>query len=488
MSVVAASLMLAPGVPSPTVAAQRTTGRPPILTVGPATTGPVIAPGFAGVSMPLASLESYAGTDPEVANTVFVQLLRNLTSGERTVLRFGGDSADRAWWPIPGMHRPASVTYTLTNRWLRVARTLASTTNARLILGINLMANRPRLARAEAVAMIRGIGRRRIAALEVGNEPELYRRFSGPRATLGGRAAPRVLRSFNADFARVADALPTIALAGPGIGSDRWLDDLPMFMRRNPGVRVVTLHRYPLKRCSPGAQVTAAQLLSRESTEGLAHSVAAPVASARSRGLSLRIDELNTVACGGAHGVSDTFASALWLLDTLPALARLGVAGVNIQTRPNSFNELFDLQRVGARLEASVRPEYYGLLLFSEAAPPGSRMLKIDGTNGRELNVWATRDPHGSVRVVLVNNDPAGAAIATVRIPTASGSATLTRLQAPTLSATGDVTIGGQSFGTLTSTGLLAPGRSPIAPSPSPGAYRVSVPPASAALLEVSAR
>ena len=487
MSVVVASLIVAPTAPS-TVAPLPNTGRAPMLTIGPATVGPAIPAGFAGVSIPLASLESYAGTDPEVANTVLVQLLRNLTPGQRPVLRLGGDSADRTWWPVPGMHRPASVRYTLTNRWLRVARTLAMTSNARLILGINLMADKARLARAEAVAMIRGIGRPRIAAIELGNEPELYARFSGPRAARRGRAAPSVLRSFNANFARVADALPAIALAGPGIGSDRWLDDLPNFLRHEPRVRVVTLHRYPLKRCSPNAGVTPTQLLSRESTNGLAHSVAAPVASARSRGLVLRIDELNTVACGGAHGVSDTFASALWLLDTLPALARLGVAGVNVQTRPNSFNELFSLGRVGATWEASVRPEYYGLLLFSEAAPAGSRMLKIAGIGGRELNVWATRDTHGNVRVVLVNNDPARAAVATIRVPTASGSAILTRLQAPALSATDDVTIGGQSFGPLTSTGLLAPGQSLIAPSPSPGTFRASVPPASAALLELSMR
>jgi Glycosyl hydrolase family 79 C-terminal beta domain len=474
-----------PGVQRPAVAAPASTGRVPVLTVGPKTAGPPIPSGFAGFSFPLASLESYAGSDPRVANPVLVQLLRNVTSGAPPVLRLGGDSADRAWWPVPGMRRPPGVRYTLTSTWLRVARSLASAAGARLILGINLMANGPRLARAEAGGMIRGIGRRRIAALELGNEPELYRRFSGPRATRRGQAAPAVLRHFNADFERVAHALPPIALAGPSIGSDRWLADVPGFLQENPRVRIATLHRYPLKLCSPNAGVTTAQLLSRRATDGVARGVAAAVSSARARGVPLRIDELNTVACGGAQGVSDTFASALWLLDTLPALARIGVAGVNVQTRPNSFNELFAVARAGARWVASVKPEYYGLLMFAQAAPPGSHMLVITGTEPRELNVWATRDATGDTRVVLVNNDPARAFDASVRVPDASGPATLTRLQAPALNATDGVNLGDQSFGQVTSTGILGTPQAATVSASAPGMYRVTVPEASAALLDV---
>ena len=441
------------------------------------------------MSIPLASLESYAGSDPRATNPVLVQLLRNLTPGQRPVVRLGGDSADRTWWPVPGMRRPASVEYTLTDRWLRVAREFASTSNARLIVGINLKADSARLARAEAVAMIRGIGSQRIEALELGNEPELYRRFSlreDRRSTRGSRPVTAAFRSFNAEFARVARSLPPIALAGPSIGSDRWSHDLSSFVRTTPELRMVTLHRYPLKRCSPDAEVTAAQLLSPASTDGLARSTAGPAASAGSRSLPLRIDELNTIACGGQPGVSDTFASALWLVDTLPAIARAGVAGVNIHTHPNSFNELFSFEHVGTTWQATVRPEYYGLLLFGEAAPPASRLLTVSGVSGRELRVWATRDANRNVRVVLVNNDGNRGVSVIVRASAAAGSATLTRLQAPGLSATGGVTLGGQSFGPATSTGLLRPSRTPVAPAPSADAYLVRLPPASAAVLELS--
>ena len=49
---------------------------------------------------------------------------------------------------------------------------------------------------------------------------------------------------------------------------------------------------------------------------------------------------MNAVSCGGVRGVSDTFASALWALDTLFEFSRVGVDGVNFHTVPNTINEL----------------------------------------------------------------------------------------------------------------------------------------------------
>ena len=43
----------------------------------------------------------------------------------------------------------------------------------------------------------------------------------------------------------------------------------------------------------------------------------------------------------GKRGVSDTFASALWVLDTLFNLAAVGVDGVNVHTLPGAAYELF---------------------------------------------------------------------------------------------------------------------------------------------------
>ena len=99
--------------------------------------------------------------------------------------------------------------------------------------------------------------------------------------------------------------------------------------------------------------------------------------AAHANGRALRVDEFNSVSCGGEAGVSDTFASALWALNALFEMVRVGVDGVNVHTRPLSLSQLFNLSRTGSVWRAAIRPEYYGLLAFAMAAPAGSRLLRV---------------------------------------------------------------------------------------------------------------
>jgi hypothetical protein len=121
------------------------------------------------------------------------------------------------------------------------------------------------------------------------------------------------------------------------------------------------------------------------------------------------VDEMNSISCGGEPGVSDTFASPLWSLDALFAMASVGVDGVNIHSRPNTINELFTFKQVNGVWQGSVRPDYYGLLMFAQAAPAGSRLLKLSGTTRGALRAWATLAPDRHVRVVLINTNTARA-------------------------------------------------------------------------------
>ena len=121
--------------------------------------------------------------------------------------------------------------------------------------------------------------------------------------------------------------------------------DTAEFLAAEPRVKVVTLHRYPLQTCfvppSSPEYPTVANLLAPAATTGLADGLAAYVALAHARHLPLRIDEINTDSCGAAPGVSNAFASALWALDTLFEMARVGVDGVNIHTYPGATYQLF---------------------------------------------------------------------------------------------------------------------------------------------------
>jgi hypothetical protein len=229
------------------------------LTVSDQATGPAIPAGFLGLSPEYPALEAYAGHDPRAINPVLVQLIRNLSPGAAPSLRIGGDSTDWTSWRVPGVATPHGVRTSLDSRWLRVATTLAHKVAARVILGINLELDSRALAGAEARALTARFGRGSIAALELGNEPELYGSFSWYRLSDGqyvtGRPSSWDFNAFQADFARISAALPALPLAGPATGAPLWIPELGPFLSAHPRVRMATLHRYPLQQCfnSPDA-------------------------------------------------------------------------------------------------------------------------------------------------------------------------------------------------------------------------------------------
>jgi hypothetical protein len=471
-------------------AASRGSSPTPVTVRGDAP-GPRVPYGFLGLSLEYRAIVAYAGSDPHRLDPVFEQLVRNLVPGQAPVLRIGGDSADRTWWPTPGVARPPGIRFAITSRWLTVARALTGALHARLILGLNLEADDPELAASEAHALLAGIGPAAVRAFELGNEPDLYATFPWYRAPDGRHVKARPngydISSLVADWKRFAAALPRGVLAGPSLGAPGWTTHLGIFLAAAPRVGLVTLHRYPLQRCfvprHSAHYPTVAHLLAPSSSIGLADSFAPYAAIARARGSSLRIDELNSVSCGADPAVSDTFASALWALDTLFEMVRVGIHGVNIHTFPGAGYELFRITRAHGRWQAVVSPEYYGLLLFARAAPAGSRLLRVSGAASGAVRTWATRAPDGTLRVVLVNVGSRARRLAVAVTGALPEAASLERLTAPGLRARGRVSLGGQSFGRRTFTGALSGNPQTVPVLPVGGRYVVTLPGAAAALL-----
>ena len=463
--VIALSSGGSPKKPTPRPAtAARPPGRANVVTIDPGVEGQTIASGFLGLSIEYWATEAYAGKNPAAVNPILVRLIRDLVPGQTAVLRIGGVSTDQTWWPVAGVKRPPGVFYKLNARRLEVMRSVAQQVGARLIMGITFEADSPSLASAEARAMVAIIGRSRIDAFELGNEPELYGNpaFAWYRKNgrnVAGRPATYGPSEFIQDFATIGSGLPDVALAGPASGATNWLDELGTFITSNPRVGVLTVHRYPFEACavpptSP-SYPTVSRLLSPLGTVDQAGGLAPYVSVAHAHGLPIRIGEMNDAGCGNPPQVSNSFSEALWALDVLFAYAQVGVDGVNVHTWPGAPYNLFNFEKTKNGWQGSVEPEYYGLLMFSQAAPPGSRLVKT-ATSNPAVRVWATRATDGTIRVTLINDSVTATQPLTVEVNGATTAASLERLQAPSPTATSGVTIAGQTFGETTTGELKA--------------------------------
>jgi Glycosyl hydrolase family 79 C-terminal beta domain len=471
-----------------------------VVQVDPSAVQTLIPSGFLGLSMEYWTLENYAGKDPRAVNPVLVRLIRNLFPAHGGSLRIGGVTTDKTWWPVPGFARPPGVNYSLSPSRLEVAGALARATGSRLIMGINLEADSATLAGAEARAMLAYIGRRRIAAFELGNEPEL---FGNPNFAwydrgghgVTGRPTGYDLGAFTRDFTKIGAALPAqTPLAGPSSSVGGWISDLGRFVTGVPRLGLVTIHRYAFEACfgSPASPTypTVNRLLSPLASTDQASSLAPFVSVAHAHHFGFSVDEMNSVSCGSPPGLPNTFAMALWVVDALFADAAVGVDGVNVHTWPGAIYQLFTFTHRRTGWRASVEPEYYGLLLFARAAPPGSRLLGASTSNPL-VRAWATRGPDSRIRIVLINDDTVHAQSVSVNIvnalsyadPVRVAGASVQLLRAPSASASNGVTLGGQAFGSGTRTGVLAGAPHVSSLKASTGTFSLRLPAATAALL-----
>src|SRR6185437_15734716 len=289
---------------------------------------------------------------------------------------------------------------------------------ARMIMGANLAADDPRLVAAEVRDYVTALPEGSLEAVEIGNEPNIYNKITIYH-TASGKPVPARPRTFGypefrVQFHALANRTEPLKLAGPALatgptpGPGSWIGDVADLMHREPRLSLMTVHRYPLRNCfvpsSSPQYPTIDHLLSSYSSVALADSLKRWIAIAHGAHRKLRVDELNSVACRGKAGVSDTFASALWVTDALFSLARAGVDGINMHTLPHAAYQLFAFSRAGGRWQAQVRPVYYGLELFAEAAPSGARLLAVSRRGADSgLSVWATRAPDRRVRIVVLN-------------------------------------------------------------------------------------
>ncbi len=461
-------------------------GAPITVALGGSSVGPPLPSGFVGLATEYWNVEKEVGTDPKKPDIAFEQTLRNLAPDGGFSLRIGGDSTDWTWYPIPGMKQPQWVRWTMTPTWAAVTSRLVDDLHAHLIVGVNMEAGSVKVADAE-IQEIRSAMGSAPTTFELGNEPELYSHFPFYHDTAGqavlGRPKSYSLQDMATQWNAMADALPDVRFAGPGYSGLSALPYVGQFLSESHKLSLVTVHIYPLKstRCSGGARPQESELFTSQSLQTLAAGLASWTSLARQHRVGVRVDEMNSVTCGGQPGFTNTFGPALWALNILPLYAESGINGVNIQSRPYTAQNLIQTNQTAAGWRVTVQPEYYGLMEFAQLTPPGSKMLSV-GAMPSGLYAWADRTPQRQTHVVITN---VGTAPSTVAIPAAgtNGTASLQTLSAGPggLAATSGVELGGQRISAQTGalTGTPVSKRVHAAS----GAYSVTVAPASAAIL-----
>lgn len=320
-------------------------------------------------------------------------------------LRVGGDTSDQAWWNPRGFPRPPTVLQDVTPATLDAVGWLARRLHGPVTLGLNLALGDP----ANALALARAARRRLpVEALEIGNEPDLYTRSRVVRVP--GHVHQRLRKrrhydpaGYGRDAGRLLAALssgltPTPRLVVAGFAGDEWWPALPRLLASWRGeAGALAGHLYAVPTCK-GPAPPASWLLTAEASRGRAALLAPLAALARRHALPMRVSELNSAACGGRPGLSDTFGAALWLDDTLFALLRVGAQQVDVHTWNHARYAPFAVAGRGAQ----ARPPLAGMLAFHRAAPAGSRLIDADVSGADALRAWATSGRDGIVRVALI--------------------------------------------------------------------------------------
>jgi hypothetical protein len=401
-------------------------------------------------------------------NERMIQFIRTL--GASGVIRVGGNTSDYAHWSADGA-AVASPEGTIVNR--AVINDLGDFCQAikwKLIWGLNLGRGSAEEAAAEAKAVSESL-RDSLLAFEIGNEPDLF----APAHRKRGYKYADFLNDYRAFKKVIRQAVPDAPFAGPDVANQTaWVESFAK--DEGSDLKLLTHHHY--SQGPPERPTTTIENLLAGKTN-LQKRLDTIGAASKSSGVPYRFCEVNSCFHGGKAGVSDTFASALWVLDLMFTLASSNCAGVNIETGMNQLGRISDyspIYPVGDNGYVA-RPIYYGMLAFRENLGCERLAVKFDAGN-LNVKVYAVSASHG-IRLTLINKELIRAAEIQLKAGQNVHGALINRLQAPSAASKDGVTFAGKSVDV---DGKFAAGTPDVMAS-SDGNFRIALPPTSAAVV-----
>ncbi|MGH9599275.1 MAG: hypothetical protein ACRD27_05390, partial [Terracidiphilus sp.] len=358
------------------------------------------------------------------SNADLIGLFHRLGQG---VLRIGGNSVERnVWTPkgagqTPGQIAPSDVDalagFVKASRW-------------KCLYGVNLEGiahgtTSPELAADEVAYAAKALGSS-LLGIEIGNECDLYGR---PRNAFAGHWS---LDQFIPLWERFRKAIlaktPGVHVTGPASASNYANWTIPFGKTvTSKEITLLTQHHY---RGNGQRPTSTAEFLVTPDPK-LVKELAALDAAAKEIGVPYRMAECNSYSHGGASGVSDSYASSLWVIDFLFDCALGGASGINLHGGGNGGGYTPIADSHGRVVEA--RPEYYGLLLFTLAGQGALYTANLDA-GGLNATAYAVKPASGGLNLVVVNKDTKQNLELTAHLPHRAHSA---RLLALTQSSSG---------------------------------------------------
>jgi len=337
-----------------------------ILTVNESAKLATVPLDYTGLSYESAQLANPAFFAAE--NSSLVALVRKL--GGQGVLRLGGGTSEFTAFTTqeqtgtppfdavgPDTSKNVKSDTPITPKSLRNLRAFLDATNWRCLYGLNLGRGTGEHAAEEADYVQRALGPRLIA-FQLGNEPDAWRNRYRPSTWTYADYWKGWIVAQKAVLARV----PQAKFSGPDISNKMayltgFAEDAKQGARN---VVMLTSHYYAMG--PAGAKdVTMDKLLSPDPK--LERDLKIAMEAARKAGVPYRMCDGNSCWNGGQEGVSDTLASALWVLEMMLHFAELGCAGVNLHGGGNGF-----YTPIAGSLQSGFtqRPEYFGMELAKE--------------------------------------------------------------------------------------------------------------------------
>jgi hypothetical protein len=469
------STSTSPGWGAPVTGGPTGTGTTATVTVNPNTTVGTIGADYAGFSYEKTHIMNGSLTGN---NANLIALYKLLGS---PMMRIGANDVEVCSWagngtaPTQPNGQPFNTKVT-TGGVDQLCAFLAATNGSKVIYGVNFRLGNVTASAAEAAYVV-GKCPSSVVAIEIGNEPDKFGTWASQQTQYES-------------FATAILAAPGALLAGPGATSGSATSFSAPFADAESAkwgskLTLLTQHSYVAGAGSSGCSLANLQITTTKLTDIFTTMQGA--ATKNKIALGWRMGENNTCSGHGQQGLSDTFISALWALDYMFESAKRGASGINFHngelgmdgTVPFYYEPIKEQNGVVVQ----VQPEYYGMLLFSQAGVGSLVSTTVTGS-AQNFTAWAIK-ANGFTSVVLNNRNASSAVSATVNLGAAAGSASAIYLQGTPAgnltAAAGNVTLAGSQ---VTSAGAWAR-NPPYIQTVSGNNVSVYVPAASAALVRV---